>query len=188
MRKCVIHIYGASGSGTTTLAKYIADNLGYRFIDSDDYYWEPTDPPYRRKRPIPERIRLMKEELEQSHKAVISGSLTDWGDSLIPFFTLAVRLVTPTEIRIARIKEREKRKFGSRIAPGGDMYEAHCQFLIWASGYDTGGLDTRSKAKHDQWEKLLACPRIILDGSGDLDWNLEQIRKAAEEAKTGKEQ
>ena len=29
---------------------------------------------------------------------------------------------------------------------------------------------------------------IILDGNGDLDWNLEQIRKAAEEAKTGKEQ
>ena len=68
------------------------------------------------------------------------------------------------------------------------MYEAHGQFLIWASGYDTGGLDTRSRAKHEQWEKLLACPRIILDGNGDLDWNLEQIRKAAEEAKTGKEQ
>lgn len=188
MGKSVIHIYGASGSGTTTLARYIADNLGYRFMDSDDYYWEPTDPPYRQKRTIPERIRLMKEELDKTHKAVISGSLTGWGDPLTPFFTLAVRLVTPTKIRIARLKERERRRFGSRIDPGGDMYEAHCRFLIWASEYDTGGLDTRSKAKHDQWEKLLTCPRISLDGSGDLAWNLEQIRKTAEEAKMGKEQ
>lgn len=177
MEKSVIHIYGASGSGTTTLARYLAENLGYRLIDSDDYYWENTDPPYRQKRPIPERIRLMKEELKQSPKAVISGSLTDWGDPLIPFFTLAVRLVTPVEVRIARIKERERKKFGSRIEPGGDMYETHCQFLDWASGYDTGGLDTRSKAKHDQWEKLLTCPQIILDGNKSLDWNLEQIKK-----------
>ncbi len=86
MEKSVIHIYGASGSGTTTLARYLTENLGYRLIDSDDYYWENTDPPYRQKRPIPERIRLMKEELKQSPKAVISGSLTDWGDPLIPFF------------------------------------------------------------------------------------------------------
>lgn len=57
------------------------------------------------------------------------------------------------------------------------MYETHCQFLDWASGYDTGGLDTRSKAKHDQWEKLLTCPQIILDGNKSLDWNLEQIKK-----------
>lgn len=185
MEKSVIHIYGASGSGTTTLAGYLAENLGYRLIDSDDYYWVNTDPPYRQKRPIPERIRLMKEELDQSHKAVISGSLTDWGDPLIPFFTLAVRLVTPAGIRIARIKERERKKFGSRIEPGGDMYETHCRFLDWASGYDTGGLDTRSKAKHDQWEKLLTCPRMSLDGNKSLAWNLEQIKKAAGKVKTG---
>ena len=46
-------------------------------------------------------------------------------NELIPFFSLAVRLVTDTDIRIARLKEREKRKFGSRIEKGGDMYQNH---------------------------------------------------------------
>ena len=34
----------------------------------------------------------------------------DWGDELIPLFTLAIRLVTDTEIRTTRLKEREKQK------------------------------------------------------------------------------
>lgn len=50
---------------------------------------------------------------------VISGSLVDWGDELIPLFTLAIRLITDTEIRIERLKAREKQKFGDRIMPDG---------------------------------------------------------------------
>ena len=45
------------------------------------------------------------------------------------------------------------------------------------SSYDNGGLDMRSKAKHDEWEKLLPCPRIILDGSLPLEESFERIRK-----------
>jgi len=37
--KSVIHIFGASGSGTTTLAKKISEELGHRMMDTDDYYW-----------------------------------------------------------------------------------------------------------------------------------------------------
>lgn len=42
----VIHIYGASGSGTSTLGKFISEQLGYTFMDTDDYFWLPTDPKY----------------------------------------------------------------------------------------------------------------------------------------------
>ena len=42
----IIYIYGASGSGTSTLGKYIRDKLGYFFMDTDDYFWQPTNPPY----------------------------------------------------------------------------------------------------------------------------------------------
>jgi adenylate kinase family enzyme len=37
-----IHILGASGSGTTTLAKALANELGYKHFDTDDYYWIPS--------------------------------------------------------------------------------------------------------------------------------------------------
>ena len=42
-----IHILGASGSGTTTLASAIADEHGHRHLDTDDFFWIPTNPPYR---------------------------------------------------------------------------------------------------------------------------------------------
>lgn len=54
-------------------------------------------------------------------------------------------------MRIARLKKREKERFGSRIEPGGDMYQQHLEFIDWAKKYDTGGLNMRSKAKHDEW-------------------------------------
>lgn len=176
--KNVIHIFGASGSGTSTLGKKICDELGYRFMDTDDYFWLPTDPKYTQKRPAEERLDLMKKDIEAADHVVISGSLTDWGDELIGLFTLAIRLETDTNIRIERLKKREREAFGSRIDAGGDMYQNHMEFLEWAKMYDEGGIDMRSKAKHDQWQKLLRCKLLILDGSNDLAYNFAKVYDA----------
>lgn len=108
--KNVIHIYGASGSGTSTLGRKISEELGYKFMDTDDYFWLPTNPRYTMKRSKEERLALMKKDISDNDNVVISGSLVDWGDELIPLFTLAIRLVTDTEIRTTRLKEREKQK------------------------------------------------------------------------------
>ena len=48
---------------------------------------------------------------------------------------------------------------------GGDMYENHMEFIDWASRYDTADISTRSKAKHDEWQKLLQCDLITVDGT-----------------------
>lgn len=173
--KKVIHIYGASGSGTTTLGTYIADRLGYTLLDSDDFYWLPTDPPFVEARPASERLRLMKAAIENADDVIISGSLVDWGDALIPYFTLAVRVVTEQSVRIRRLEEREYARFGGRIMPGGDMYVEHMRFLAWAAEYDTGDIHMRSRAKHDAWEKLLQCPVIRVDGTAALEENLNII-------------
>lgn len=173
--KNVIHIYGASGSGTSALGKKICGELGFTFMDTDDYFWLPTNPPYTAKKSTKERLALMKKDIAESDNAVISGSLTDWGDELIPLFTLAVRLVTDTKIRIERLKAREKQKFGDRIMPGGDMYKNHTEFIEWAEQYDAGSIDMRSKAKHDEWQKLLLCRRIVLNGADDLEANFKKV-------------
>ena len=143
----IIHIYGASGSGTSTLGRYISDKLGYLFMDVDDYFWESTDPPYTIKRSFSKRLELMKKDIATSDHIVISGSLVDWGDELIPLFTTVIRLETDTEIRIDRLRKREKENFGERIELGGDMYQNHKDFIEWAASYDDGGLDIRSKAR-----------------------------------------
>lgn len=79
--KQVIHIFGASGSGTTTLAKKISAELGYTFMDTDDYFWLPTNPMFTQKRPVEERLALMRRDIERAENAVLSGSLTDWAMS-----------------------------------------------------------------------------------------------------------
>lgn len=175
--KSVIHIFGASGSGTTTLGRRIAEELEFRFMDTDDYYWMPTDPPYTVKRPAEERVKLMLKDIEAAEHAVISGSLTDWGDVLIPTFTLAIRVHTDTQTRLERLKKRERAHFGSRIDKGGDMYEVHTAFMDWASRYETADTSTRSRAKHDEWQKLLHCEVMDVDGTDVFALDMDDIRQ-----------
>ncbi len=173
----IIHIYGASGSGTTTLAKAISKEYNYKMLDSDDYFWIHTDPPFSKRRPQNERIELMKKDIINSNKIVISGSLCDWGDELIPSFDLVIRLNTPTDIRIERLKQREYKKFGDRITPGGDMFDNHREFLSWAAKYDLGDVSMRSKLFHDEWQKKILSKHIMLDGTLKIELLIEQIKK-----------
>lgn len=162
-----IIVFGASGSGTTTLAGELARVLNFTHFDADDYYWRKTDPPFTAKREREERIALLKADIAQSGSFVISGSMCDWSDSFEPFFDLAVLVETPTEVRIERLKKRELEHIGERILPGGDMYDNHQSFLKWAAQYDDGGLDKRSRAMHEEWMKTLPCPVIRVDGTAD---------------------
>ena len=173
--KNVIHIFGGAGSGTTTLGHRICEELGYKHMDTDEYYWLPTEPRFTQKRSVEERLELMIADIERYDNIVISGSLTDWGDVLIPYFSLAIRIELSADIRVARIKDREKKRFGARIEPGGDMHQGHLNFLEWAKLYDTGGVDMRSKAKHSQWEKLLTCPILYLNGKASMDEKLKLV-------------
>lgn len=171
----VIHICGASGSGTTTLANVICERFGFLHLDTDDFFWEPTDPPFTTKRTSELRQKLLAEAIESSERCVISGSLCDWGDIFISKFNLVIYLHTDTSIRIERLRAREFSNFGARILPGGDMYEAHDVFIRWAAAYDTGGLEIRSAMMHREWLKLCSCPVIKLDGASNIQENLKSI-------------
>ena len=61
------------------------------------------------------------------------------------------KLEMPQPVRLRRLEEREYRRFGPRICPGGDMYRQHLDFMAWAAAYDEGGEDMRSRAMHDAW-------------------------------------
>lgn len=175
----VIHIFGASGSGTTTIAQAIHETFGHVHLDTDNYFWIPTDPPYKTKRTPDERQRLLKIDITKNDKCVISGSLCGrgdgWGDIFIPLFELAIFIDTPTEIRLKRLEEREFSKFGSRILPGGDMYDKHTEFIEWAKTYDTAGIEQRSRALHMKWIKKLQCPIVTVDGTLPVDCILSAI-------------
>ena len=40
-----IHIFGASGSGTTTISQKVCGHTGYSHFDSDSYFWLSPGPP-----------------------------------------------------------------------------------------------------------------------------------------------
>ena len=61
--------------------------------------------------------------------------------------------------------------------PGGDMYANHVEFIVWARKYDTGSVNMRSKAKHDEWQKLLMCKQIVLNGADDLEENFKKVQE-----------
>ncbi len=151
-----VHIMGASGAGVTTLGRALADALGLPHHDTDDYYWQPTDPPYREKRDIPDRLRLMHELFLPRPSWVLSGSLNSWGDPIRGLLDLVVFLRTPTEIRLARLRDREQRR-------GWD--DETQNFLEWASHYDDGTREGRSLLRHETWLKALRSRVLRLDGT-----------------------
>jgi len=58
-----IHIIGASGSGTTTLGMALSQDLNYQHFDTDDFLWQPTKPPYQKKRSVEKREEILSEAL-----------------------------------------------------------------------------------------------------------------------------
>lgn len=166
-----IHITGASGSGTSTLARALADRLGSQAFDTDDFYWHPTDPPFTRSRPAAERLRLMDEMFLPRTDWILSGSLHSWGGPVMERVSHVVFLTLGSGPRLARLRARERRRYGRRIAAGGDLEAMHRGFLAWAMSYDEPGAEGRSRESHEAWLSMLDVPVIRLTSdipAGDL--------------------
>jgi adenylate kinase family enzyme len=161
-----IHIFGASGAGITTLGRGLAGMFAIPHHDTDDYYWLPTNPPYRHIRREEDRLRLMQEIFLQRPAWILSGSLTGWGDALIPFFDAAIFITTPTRIRLERLRSREALRYGVQSKEQIEQTEA---FLEWAGAYDAGDETMRSFACHAKWIKKIKAPVINLDGREPRD-------------------
>lgn len=163
MTKHIILIFGSSGSGSTTMARAVAETYGYHFIDSDDCIWKKTDPPFTHRRSDGKAWDLLNKEIEKHGKIVISGSIVGFGDSLKPMIDLIVYMDLPLDVRLKRIQKREERRFGDRVKPGGDLYEQHLDFLEWVSQYDELGEDVRSKKQHLKWIEDMDVPTVAIE-------------------------
>ena len=172
-----IHIFGASGSGTTTISQKVCGHTGYSHFDSDSYFWLPTPDPFTVTRGRRDYVALMDRDLNSSPHWVLSGSVTDWYDELVSVFDLIVFVYVPTDIRVERLRRREAERYGDAILPGNSRHQASAEFIEWASAYDSGTRSGRSLSKHEAWLKTAACPvlRIV---NLELDKSVESVLHA----------
>ena len=63
-----IMIMGSSGAGKTTLGNLVANELGYTFVDIDEYIWrKDTEIPFSAMYPKVEKISRLKEAISNKH-------------------------------------------------------------------------------------------------------------------------
>ena len=160
-----VHIFGASGSGTTTLAAELSAQLDVPHFDADDYFWKPTDPPFTEKVAPAERTRTLGADLSTHDGWILSGCVAGWGDPLIVEVDLSVFMRLDHDKRIDRLMARERERYGDRIAPGGDMFEIHMAFIAWAKRYETAGCEQRSLSLHEARIMKADAPVLRLDSN-----------------------
>lgn len=174
-----VHIVGASGSGTTTVGRALAAHLGATHLDTDDFFWLPTDPPFEKIRERAERQAILAGALGREPSWVLSGSLCGWGDIFIPRFELVVFLWLAPDIRMARLRAREQARYGASVTPGGPRHAASEAFLTWAAGYDERlDVPERCLKLHEQWLAALPCPVVRIHDAGDADSHVARVLSA----------
>jgi hypothetical protein len=144
-------------------------------FDTDDFYWLPTDPPFRVKRPVAKRLVLMQELFLSRPNWVLSGSLASWSNRIDDRFTLAVYLYLDPALRRARLEARESRRLGVDATTVPEVNA----FLDWSDRYEVGDRSGRNQAMHESWMATLDCPVLRLDSALPVDVLAEAVLDAA---------
>ncbi|MCL2240516.1 MAG: shikimate kinase, partial [Defluviitaleaceae bacterium] len=100
-----IVIFGASGAGSTTLGKNVAQRLDCQYLDIDDYLWcWGTKIPYTTTRSPEDRTNDLMDDIKKHPKFVLSGTIFSNQELFNPLFDLAVFITTPAEVCAERVR------------------------------------------------------------------------------------
>ena len=119
-------ICGGNGAGKSTVGRMLADMLGWRFLDVEDYFFERKGD-YSSARPRETACALIAMDMAAGDcvLAAVRGDIDARVDALI---TEAAYLRADRQERIRRVRERSYAMFGERVQMGGDMYESERAF------------------------------------------------------------
>ncbi len=164
-----ILLCGPNGAGKSTLGKALAAELGYCFIDIEDLYFPKTDPQYMYASPRPRKEveRLLFGEIKANENFVLACVKGNYGENIRPFFRYAVLMDAPKDVRLRRVRERSFHKFGSRMLPGGDLFEREEIFFDLVK--------TRAGNEAEKWVQTLSCPVLRVDGTRPIEENVSSI-------------
>lgn len=182
-----IAILGLNGAGKSTLAHELAKKIGYFEMDVEDYYFPEQklsriyaldnkigietqhlgSLPFTKPREKSKVQEMLLKDIKKNSRFILSGVSINWEPEICSFIKIAFLIETPLSVRLKRIEQREKLRFGKRVNPGGDMYFQQQEFLKTVALRDFQSVK-RSVEK-------LCCPVIKLDGTLPINKNIEKI-------------
>lgn len=167
-------ICGLNGAGKSTMGKALAEKMRIRFIDIEDLYFPKADTDYKYASPRTreEVAALLLHEIETHENIIIASVKGDYGEDVCSLFECAILIDVPKDIRLKRVKARSFRKFGSRMLPGGDLYEQEEQFFGFARA--------REEGEAEAWVSTLRCPVMRVDGTRSVEENINIVMKHLE--------
>lgn len=190
---CGIAIMGLNGCGKSTLAHAVGKKLSYYEIDVEDYYFpeqkhsrqaildrQPAmkyeyigELPYSVPRSKTEVQEMIRDEIESHPQFVISGVTMNWASDIISKIDIVFILRAPTKVRVERVKQREEIRFGSRVMPGGDMYEQQKKFRRMIAEKDSRLVEESANR--------ISCKKVYLDGTKSIAENVSIVLRTLEE-------
>ena len=171
-----LHIFGASGSGVTTLGETLSAKLDIPYIDSDQYFWLDADPPFTKRRDANERNTSIISELHKHSSWILGGSVIHWSEKLFPEFDLLIFLWIPPETRLSRLRQREFDRYGNIIFTDPERRRQFEKFMTWAADYDHDtGIANRTLAAHRKWMANINSPLLKLETEMTTQQRIRQV-------------
>lgn len=171
-----IHIFGASGSGVTTLGKALSEKLNIEYFDSDDFFWLKTHTPFTERQNPEIRNTLVSDKLHTAKNWIFGGSIIHWGENIFPAFDLIIFLYLPPKIRMERLKNRELERYGNEIITNPERARKFQEFMDWANDYDHNtGIANRTLKAHLEWLSTMNIPFIEISGDYELHQKMNMI-------------
>lgn len=174
-----LHIFGASGSGVTTLGKALSEKLNIEYFDSDDFFWLKTENPFTEKQNPEIRNTMVSDKLHTTENWIFGGSIIHWGENVFPVFDLIVFLYFPPELRMERLRKREYERYGDEIFTQPEKAQKYQEFMEWAKDYDYNtGIATRTLKAHLEWLSEMNTPLIEISGDYELQQKIDMVLDA----------
>ncbi|MBR3933404.1 MAG: AAA family ATPase [Clostridia bacterium] len=164
----VILICGANGSGKTTLGRLLAKEINFSFLNDEEYYFLDSDIPFSASRTDKDAKDYVLSYIDQHKDVVIVSSRGDLRQDINSLYDYVIYLSASKEIRLSRIEQRDKQRFGKRVLRGGDMYEQQMAFYEFVA--------SRTPERIEKWLNTLDCKVFWLDGTKCLKDNIKYIK------------
>ena len=128
-----VQIIGGSGTGKSTLAKFISEKENIKWIDTDRYLWK--DELFTENHPIEKRKEMYEKDMESECDYVVSGSIFSWNANGFHNRDLLVFLYLDEEIRMERLRKREISRDNTKKTWRDENGNLTNEFIEWCKTY-----------------------------------------------------